>query len=60
MEQEEQNLAIFRGRIKFKYNAHKIWGVFLLLSIITNPLKTYEVQKHFSSYCIDVHFFLKL
>ena len=35
MAHEEQNLAIFRGRIKFKSNAHKIWGVFLLLSIIT-------------------------
>ncbi len=31
----DQNLAIFRGRVKFKSNVHKIWGVFLLLSIIT-------------------------
>ena len=31
----EENLAIFRGRIKFKSNVQKIWGVFILLSIIT-------------------------
>ena len=28
-------LAIFRGLIKFKSNTQKIWGVLLLLSIIT-------------------------
>ena len=32
---QEHNLAIFRGRLKFKSNVSKIWGVFLLLSIIT-------------------------
>ena len=31
----EHKLAIFRGRLKFKSNVQKIWGVFLLLSIIT-------------------------
>ena len=35
MAHAEQNLAIFRGAIKFKSNIHKIWGVFILLSIIT-------------------------
>ncbi len=35
MAHEAQNLAIFRGRLKFKSNVQKIWGVFLLLSIIT-------------------------
>ena len=35
MAHEEQNLAIFRGRLKFKSNVQKIWGVFILLSIIT-------------------------
>jgi len=35
MAHEAQNLAIFRGRLKFKSNVHKIWGVFILLSIIT-------------------------
>ncbi len=35
MAHAEQNLAIFRGRLKFKSNVHKIWGVFILLSIIT-------------------------
>jgi len=32
---QEHNLAIFRGRLKFKSNVSKIWGVFILLSIIT-------------------------
>ncbi len=31
----EQNLAIFRGRIKFKSNTQKIWGVLILLTIVT-------------------------
>ncbi|MBV1922587.1 MAG: cytochrome C oxidase subunit IV family protein [Flavobacteriaceae bacterium] len=35
MAHEAQNLAIFRGRLKFKSNVQKIWGVFILLSIIT-------------------------
>ncbi|MEI2421652.1 cytochrome C oxidase subunit IV family protein, partial [Arthrospira platensis SPKY2] len=29
------NLAIFRGRLKFKYNEQKIWGVLIWLSIVT-------------------------
>lgn len=29
------NLAIFRGRLKFKSNEQKIWGVLVLLSIVT-------------------------
>jgi len=32
---QEENLAIFRGRLKFKDNRSKIWGVFIFLSIIT-------------------------
>lgn len=36
MEHEQaHNLAIFRGRLKFKSNVHKIWGVFVVLSIVT-------------------------
>lgn len=31
----EHKLAIFRGTLKFKSNVTKIWGVFVLLSIIT-------------------------
>jgi len=31
----EHKLAIFRGKLKFKSNIHKIWGVFILLSIVT-------------------------
>src|SRR5690554_3787596 len=32
---EAHNLAIFRGRLKFKSNKSKIWGVFIVLSIVT-------------------------
>ena len=35
MAHAEHNLAIFRGRLKFKSNEQKIWGVFTFLSIIT-------------------------
>lgn len=35
MAHAEHNLAIFRGRLKFKSNVQKIWGVFFLLSVIT-------------------------
>ena len=31
----EHNLAIFRGKLKFKSNEHKIWGVLIFLSIVT-------------------------
>ncbi len=31
----EHKLAIFRGLLKFKSNTQKIWGVLILLSIIT-------------------------
>lgn len=34
-EENTQNLAIFRGKLKFKNSVSKIWGVFILLSIIT-------------------------
>lgn len=30
-----QKLAIFRGSLKFKNSVSKIWGVFILLSIVT-------------------------
>ena len=32
---DTHNLAIFRGALKFKSNKDKIWGVLILLSIIT-------------------------
>ena len=35
MAHHEHNLAIFRGKLKFKSNEQKIWGVFVFLSIIT-------------------------
>ena len=35
MGHHEHNLAIFRGKLKFKSNEQKIWGVFIFLSIIT-------------------------
>ncbi|WP_203294418.1 cytochrome C oxidase subunit IV family protein [Luteirhabdus pelagi] len=31
----EHKLAIFKGSLKFKSNIQKIWGVFILLSIVT-------------------------
>lgn len=31
----DQKLAIFRGRWKFKSNVSKIWGVLVLLTIVT-------------------------
>lgn len=33
--EHEHKLAIFRGALKFKSNIHKIWGVFVILSIVT-------------------------
>lgn len=33
--ENEHKLAIFRGTLKFKSNIHKIWGVFVILSIVT-------------------------
>lgn len=33
--EQPENLAIFRGAIKFKSNVSKIWGVFIWLSIVT-------------------------
>ena len=35
MAHQEHDLTIFRGLIKFKTITHKIWGVLLLLSIVT-------------------------
>ncbi|KQC32202.1 MULTISPECIES: cytochrome C oxidase subunit IV family protein [Nonlabens] len=34
-EHNEHKLAIFRGRLKFKNNVQKIWGVLIFLSIVT-------------------------
>lgn len=31
----DHKLEIFRGTLKFKSNVQKIWGVFILLSIVT-------------------------
>ena len=31
----DHKLEIFRGRLKFKSNVQKIWGVFIFLSIVT-------------------------
>tara|TARA_R110002050_G_scaffold101093_4_gene209278 strand:+ start:243 stop:632 length:390 start_codon:yes stop_codon:yes gene_type:complete len=33
--EQAHNLAIFRGTLKFKSNVSKIWGVFVVLSIVT-------------------------
>lgn len=31
----DHKLAIFRGRLKFKSNVQKIWGVLVVLSVVT-------------------------
>lgn len=33
--EQTHKLAIFRGTLKFKSNVSKIWGVFVILSIVT-------------------------
>lgn len=33
--EQAHKLAIFRGTLKFKSNVHKIWGVFVVLSVVT-------------------------
>ncbi|WP_347373881.1 cytochrome C oxidase subunit IV family protein [Aequorivita sp. Q41] len=52
--EHEHKLAIFRGALKFKSNVSKIWGVFIILSIVTiievvlgiiRP--TFLVEQHF-------------
>lgn len=35
MAHNTENLAIFRGLLKFKSNVQKIWGVLIFLSIVT-------------------------
>mgnify|MGYP006078082739 FL=1 len=35
MAHDTENLAIFRGLLKFKSNVQKIWGVLIFLSIVT-------------------------
>tara|TARA_B100001057_G_scaffold231814_1_gene232062 strand:+ start:2109 stop:2501 length:393 start_codon:yes stop_codon:yes gene_type:complete len=35
MAEHKHKLAIFRGRLKFKSNVQKIWGVLVFLSIVT-------------------------
>tara|TARA_Y100001935_G_C17050314_1_gene381696 strand:- start:162 stop:554 length:393 start_codon:yes stop_codon:yes gene_type:complete len=35
MGEHKHKLAIFRGRLKFKSNVQKIWGVLIFLSIVT-------------------------
>ncbi|MBL4887899.1 MAG: cytochrome C oxidase subunit IV family protein [Flavobacteriaceae bacterium] len=32
---KEHKLAIFRGRLEFKSNIQKIWGIFAFLSLVT-------------------------
>ena len=35
MAEHRHKLEIFRGRLKFKSNVQKIWGVLVFLSIVT-------------------------
>tara|TARA_R110000868_G_scaffold44318_5_gene148174 strand:+ start:3861 stop:4241 length:381 start_codon:yes stop_codon:yes gene_type:complete len=49
----EHTLEIFRGFIKFKSNTQKIWGVLILLSIITTVEVAFGIYKPESLF---VHF----
>jgi cytochrome c oxidase subunit IV len=40
------NLEILRGLIKFKSNTQKIWGVLILLTIVTTVEVTLGIYKH--------------
>ncbi|MBT0607706.1 cytochrome C oxidase subunit IV family protein [Aequorivita echinoideorum] len=52
--EQEHNLAIFRGKLKFKSNVHKIWGVFILLSIITIVEVALGIIR--PAFLVDTHF----
>lgn len=45
MAHDNHNLAIFRGALKFKSNQHKIWGVFVFLSVVTIIEVTFGILK---------------
>ncbi|MBK5212096.1 MAG: cytochrome C oxidase subunit IV family protein [Flavobacteriaceae bacterium] len=55
MEHEQAHkLAIFRGALKFRSNVTKIWGVFVILSIVTIVEVTLGIIR--PDFLVDHHF----
>ncbi|MDC7999427.1 cytochrome C oxidase subunit IV family protein [Aequorivita todarodis] len=50
----EHKLEIFRGALKFKSNVSKIWGVFVVLSIITTVEVALGIIR--PDFLVDHHF----
>ncbi len=53
-EHSDHQLAIFRGRLKFRNNVSKIWGVFFFLSIVTIVEVTLGIIR--PDFLVDHHF----
>jgi cytochrome c oxidase subunit IV len=52
--EQAHKLAIFRGTLKFKSNVSKIWGVFLILSIVTTVEVALGIIR--PDFLVDHHF----
>ncbi len=52
--EQAHKLAIFRGTLKFKSNVSKIWGVFIVLSIVTTVEVALGIIR--PSFLVDHHF----
>ncbi|MGO3181372.1 MAG: cytochrome C oxidase subunit IV family protein [Aequorivita sp.] len=52
--EQAHKLAIFRGTLKFKNNVSKIWGVFVVLSIITIVEVVLGIMR--PDFLVDHHF----
>ncbi len=50
----EHKLEIFRGALKFKSNVSKIWGVFVVLSIVTTVEVALGIIR--PAFLVDHHF----
>ncbi|MRT15740.1 cytochrome C oxidase subunit IV family protein [Vitellibacter sp. q18] len=50
----EHKLEIFRGAIKFKSNVSKIWGVFIVLSVVTTVEVALGIIR--PDFLVDHHF----
>ncbi|MCB0464174.1 MAG: cytochrome C oxidase subunit IV family protein [Aequorivita sp.] len=52
--EQEHKLEIFRGALKFKSNVTKIWGVFVVLSIVTTVEVALGIVR--PDFLVDHHF----
>ncbi|SRX53033.1 cytochrome C oxidase subunit IV family protein [Aequorivita sp. CIP111184] len=52
--EQAHKLAIFRGTLKFKSNVSKIWGVFVILSIVTTVEVALGIIR--PAFLVDHHF----